>query len=258
MCVSVCMCLKLLLCVRLCMRACGWVCVCACACLCVCVCVYVYIYTHTHVCMHVYICRSGSINATRTHTYVRTHARTHTQVSYVMSHTPMSHFHIWMRHVAYECRMPPTPTSLACRLHPRMSHALHYTNQCRTTLHPPMSHAAYECRTPTSLACRLHQPLSHAANTNDSLARSLTNHSCYAHECVMSHMNESRHRTAAAPPCMSHAHIWLRHVTLMLKSCPTYEWVMSHISMSHVTHLNESCHTSEWTLMLKSMFLSHI
>jgi len=170
-----------------------------------------------------------------THTFAHTHAHTHR--CHMSCRT-----HQWVT-FTYECVM--SRTNVACRLHQPLSHAA-YTNLSRM---PP---------TPTSLACRLHQPLSHAANTNDSLARSLTNHSCYAHECVMSHMNESRHRTAAAPPCMSHAHIWLRHVTLMLKSCPTYEWVMSHIWMSHVTHLNESCHTSEWTLMLKSMFLSHI
>jgi len=47
-------------------------------------------------------------------------------------------------------------------------------------------------------------------------------HTCHTHDCVMSHMNESRR---------------------------TYECVMSHVWMCHVTHTSESCHTYKWALV---------
>jgi len=37
------------------------------------------------------------------------------------------------------------------------------------------------------------------------------------------------------------SHIFMSYGT-KVKSCHTYEWVMSHIWLSHVTHMNESCH----------------
>jgi len=66
------------------------------------------------------------------------------------------------------------------------------------------------------------------------------------------HMNESCHANLYESWTLSGAHIWMSQV----KSCQTYEWVMSHkyawvrylerhthIWMNHVTHMDESCHT---------------
>jgi len=55
--------------------------------------------------------------------------------------------------------------------------------------------------------------------------------------------------------CESHipSHIWMRHVTHMNESCPTYECVMSHIWMSHVPHVNASCHAYDYALELQEI-----
>jgi len=199
--------------------------------------------------MHVYICRSGSIHATRTHTHVRTPTRTHTQVSYFMSHTQMSHFHIWMRHVTYEYRISRTRTSLP-RVGWQMIHVTHMNASCHTW----MSHVTD--RQPHRPAWVMH--------TYDwGMSRLCSSHvphideSCNPWERDMSHIH-MRHVTCinvvtprlrtgschTSEQVMSH--IWRSHVTHMEEAghtykqvmSHTYEWVMSHNWMSHVTHLN--------------------
>jgi len=48
----------------------------------------------------------------------------------------------------------------------------------------------------------------------------------------------------------------MRHVTHVIESCLTWQWVMSHMSMSHVTHVNETCHTCQ--SFMSHMWLSHV
>jgi len=50
----------------------------------------------------------------------------------------------------------------------------------------------------------------------------------------------------------------MRHVTYMIKSCHTEEWVTSHVRMSHGTHVNESYEwvTYEWVISHTRM--SHV
>ena len=62
---------------------------------------------------------------------------------------------------------------------------------------------------------------------------------------------------------------WLRHDTHMNEACHTYEWVMSHMwmrhaphmnqschTLSHVAHMNDSCHTYEW--VMSHVWMSHV
>jgi len=97
----------------------------------------------------------------------------------------------------------------------------------------------------------------HVTNTKGTCPIWITRH---RYERDMSHIRQghvSSHTWRRYMP-----HIWMRHATLMKKSCHaygmphTYEGVLQHIRRSHVAQFDEQCHTYEW--VISHVWMQHV
>ena len=78
-------------------------------------------------------------------------------------------------------------------------------------------------------------------------------------ECVMSHMNVSRHIECHMSHVNDSCHTceWvMSHVHAFRPTGVHFQSVMSHIQMSHVTQINESCNTCDW--VMSHIWMSHV